>query len=41
MTIKLFLLNFSGGQNVFQDGNFCLYLENGRKGPIFKALNES
>ena len=34
-------LTFSGGQNVLQNGNFCPYFENSRKGPVFKALNES
>ena len=24
-----------------QNGSFCLYFENSRKGPIFKATNES
>ena len=31
VTIKLFLFNFSGGHNVWQNGNFCLYFENSRK----------
>ena len=30
-----------GGQNVLQNGNFCLYFDNSRKGPIFKASDES
>ena len=33
MTIKLFL---SGGQNVLQNGNFCLNFENSRNGPILR-----
>ena len=32
---KIFLLNFSGGQNVWQNGSFCLSFEYSRKGPIF------
>ena len=29
-----------GGGGGGQNGNFCLYFENSRKGPIFKASNE-
>ena len=39
------LINFffwgGGGQNVCQNGNFCIYFENSRKGPICKASDES
>ena len=35
------LLTILGGQNVRENGNFCLYFENSREGPIFKASNES
>ena len=41
VTIKHFLLSFFGGQNLSLNGNFCLYFENSRKEPIFKASNES
>ena len=34
--IKHFLLNLFGGQNVSQNGNFCLYFENSREGPILR-----
>ena len=41
VTIEHFLLNSLGGQNVWQNGNFCPYFENSRKWPIFKASNDS
>ena len=36
MPTKLFLLNLFGGQNVLQNGNFCLCFENSRNGPILR-----
>ena len=39
--LNISFLTFLGGQNVWQNGNFCSYFENSRKGPIFKASNES
>ena len=36
MMIKHFLLNFFGGQNVRQNGNFCLYFEIVEKDPFLR-----
>ena len=38
--LNISFFTFLGDQNVRQNGNVCLYFENSRKGPTFKASDE-